>query len=220
MDRRIKIKKGIFGGRSIGYDCPHCSSRLKSPINDAGTSDTCPSCGGGFIVPGKEERDRICAQQELEARRRREVKELTEQQRRLRLEERDAQRKRVTEEDQRRRRDAVEQERARAASNISQTRRCPYCAEEILISAKKCKHCGEFLDPELRRHVTGPKWNPGIAAILSLLIPGAGQMYKGQVGNGLVWFVVVVVGYVFFILPGLILHLCCIVGAASGDPNK
>ena len=26
------------------------------------------------------------------------------------------------------------------------TKRCPYCSEEILMEAKKCKHCGEFLD--------------------------------------------------------------------------
>lgn len=27
-----------------------------------------------------------------------------------------------------------------------ETRDCPYCGEEILLKAKKCKHCGEFLD--------------------------------------------------------------------------
>ncbi len=27
-----------------------------------------------------------------------------------------------------------------------ETKRCPYCGEEILTIAKKCKHCGEFLD--------------------------------------------------------------------------
>ncbi len=25
---------------------------------------------------------------------------------------------------------------------------CPFCAELILVAAKKCKHCGEFLDPD------------------------------------------------------------------------
>jgi hypothetical protein len=56
------------------------------------------------------------------------------------------------------------------------------------------------------------KWSPGVAALLSLLIPGAGQMYKGQGVNGLT-------GYLL-IVPGLILHICCIFGAASGDPTK
>ena len=27
-----------------------------------------------------------------------------------------------------------------------ETKRCPYCGEEILAVAKKCKHCGEWLD--------------------------------------------------------------------------
>jgi len=45
-------------------------------------------------------------------------------------------------------------------------------------------------------------------------------MYKGQVGNGFVWLIVVIAGYVFLIIPGLVLHICCVVGAASGDPRK
>lgn len=27
---------------------------------------------------------------------------------------------------------------------------CPYCSEQILASAKKCKHCGEFIDKDAR----------------------------------------------------------------------
>jgi uncharacterized membrane protein YvbJ len=27
---------------------------------------------------------------------------------------------------------------------------CPFCAEQIEDAARKCKHCGEYLDPSLR----------------------------------------------------------------------
>jgi TM2 domain-containing membrane protein YozV len=64
------------------------------------------------------------------------------------------------------------------------------------------------------------RWSPGVAALLSFLIPGLGQMYKGQVINGLVWFIVVAVGYAFLIIPGLVLHVCCVLGAAMGDPYR
>jgi TM2 domain-containing membrane protein YozV len=59
-----------------------------------------------------------------------------------------------------------------------------------------------------------------VAAVLSLVIPGAGQMYKGQVLNGLVWLLLVAVGYALFIVPGIVLHLCCIFGASMGNPTK
>ena len=59
----------------------------------------------------------------------------------------------------------------------------------------------------------GPQ--PGTAAVLSLLIPGAGQMYKGKTLEGFLWLIAVPLGYLFFILPGLILHLMCIVSAGS-----
>ena len=29
-------------------------------------------------------------------------------------------------------------------------KRCPFCSEEILKEARKCKHCSEFLDEELK----------------------------------------------------------------------
>ena len=31
-----------------------------------------------------------------------------------------------------------------------QMKPCPFCGEQIMEIAKKCKHCGEFLDPVLR----------------------------------------------------------------------
>lgn len=108
----------------------------------------------------------------------------------------------------------------------SDTKPCSFCGESILVAAKKCKHCGEFLDEQLRKSRAqeatlspAPSWTPGIAAICSFFIPGLGQIYKGQVLNGLCWLVLVLLGYVFFIVPGLILHALCLLGAASGGPS-
>ena len=61
-------------------------------------------------------------------------------------------------------------------------------------------------------------WSPGLAALLSFFLPGLGQLYKGQIINGIVWFVFVSMGYVALILPGLILHFFCVLGALSGNP--
>lgn len=39
---------------------------------------------------------------------------------------------------------------------MEQTKRCPYCGEEILAVAKKCKHCGEWLEPKETSKVKKP----------------------------------------------------------------
>jgi TM2 domain-containing membrane protein YozV len=63
-------------------------------------------------------------------------------------------------------------------------------------------------------------WSRGVAAILSFLIPGLGQAYKGQILNGIAWFVIVAIGYVSLVFPGLILHVFCVIGALSGNQNQ
>jgi DNA-directed RNA polymerase subunit RPC12/RpoP len=59
MSDRVEIRIGIFGNCTIRYACPNCSTRLASPVDDAGGPDTCPDCGKPFVVPGVTERDRI-----------------------------------------------------------------------------------------------------------------------------------------------------------------
>lgn len=108
---------------------------------------------------------------------------------------------------------------------------CPYCGETILTVAKKCKHCNEIIDPSLRYIGHGgasqlqvnvglppslyrPRASSGVAALLSIW-PGAGHIYCGEVGAGLGWMMATFIGYVAFLVPGIILHICCIIAASN-----
>ena len=55
--------------------------------------------------------------------------------------------------------------------------------------------------------------DPSTAAFLSFLIPGWGQMRRGKTIQGLIWLVVVIAGYFLVIIPGLILHIICMMEA-------
>lgn len=65
-----------------------------------------------------------------------------------------------------------------------------------------------------------PRWSAVAAALLSLILPGLGQLYKGQWINGPLWFCIVVAGYAAFVFPGVVLHILCVLGAATGNPYK
>lgn len=100
------------------------------------------------------------------------------------------------------------------------TKACPFCAEDIQEAAVFCRHCHH--DLRTGAHASAAqarRWSPGVAGLLSFLIPGAGSIYKGQIGLGVLWFILTAIGYWLFVLPGVLLHLVGIAMAAGGDPN-
>lgn len=58
------------------------------------------------------------------------------------------------------------------------------------------------------------KVDNSIAALWSMMLPGLGQLLKGQVMPGIIWAVIVGSGYFAFFWPGLFLHALCILDAA------
>jgi hypothetical protein len=64
-----------------------------------------------------------------------------------------------------------------------------------------------------------PTFSPAVAGLLSFLWPGAGQIYRGEVGAGIGFMIATLVGYVLFIVPGLVMHIISVVNAARApDP--
>ena len=58
--------------------------------------------------------------------------------------------------------------------------------------------------------------SPGIAAVLSFLIPGLGQLYSGRVLAAGLWFVGTGFAYWAILVPGFIAHALCIWSAYQG----
>lgn len=103
---------------------------------------------------------------------------------------------------------------------------CARCAEPIRAHAKACRFCGHVVGAAVETKPLGADTNrvsdhfarvligevksPGLAAFLSFLCPGLGQVYAGNLGRGIAIFVVpafvlLALSAIFFPLHGLVL---------------
>ena len=57
--------------------------------------------------------------------------------------------------------------------------------------------------------------DPVLAAVLSFLCAGLGQVYCGKIWRGIGLFTLTVIGYCLYIMPGIILHIIVIWDAWS-----
>jgi TM2 domain-containing membrane protein YozV len=51
---------------------------------------------------------------------------------------------------------------------------------------------------------------PGVAAVLSALVPGLGHVYSGRLGAGLLWFLATGFGYWAILVPGFLIHVASV----------
>ena len=69
-----------------------------------------------------------------------------------------------------------------------ETMKCPYCGEEILTIAKKCKHCGEWLDEKKPLYETDEKDNEYLDENDST--PHSGSRISSRIGKAIIFFVI------------------------------
>ena len=73
---------------------------------------------------------------------------------------------------------------------------------------------------EIRQRVAPQRtWNPGAAAVMSFFIPGLGQLYKGQILDGIAYFFCAFIGAFAFVVPGILIWLWGIHNAYYFDPT-
>ena len=66
-------------------------------------------------------------------------------------------------------------------TDSEETKKCPYCGEQILATAKKCKHCGEWLDDSEKK---GSSWTEKGSAEARAVTKGIKQKEQDDFNYG------------------------------------
>ena len=155
------------------FACPHCDQRISADVKDAGVHGTCPTCSATFQVPNPPSPTVP-------------VKPLPHPAASLpKATQRIGKPSSLPPAE-------LPQDRGKQAlpqPKIADTKPCPMCGEQILVVAKKCKHCGEYLDeslkprpPEVPSTLTALELQSqmksvGVAVVLALFLPFIGAAY-------------------------------------------
>lgn len=118
------------------------------------------------------------------------------------------------------------------------TAECPFCAEQIHVRAKKCRHCGETVDVAMRKAeealraterqsnvymnaavATGPTYarphkSRGAAILLALFLGGLGihKFYLGRPGFGVLYLI-----FCWTFIPAIVAFIEAIVYACMSE---
>ncbi len=82
---------------------------------------------------------------------------------------------------------------------------CSNCGAKLKPEADVCLKCGKSVGKSGRKGQSNK--DPGIAALMSFIIPGAGQIYCGRIGRGLAFLFGTALGLVLLVIPGLLIYL-------------
>ena len=91
-------------------------------------------------------------------------------------------------------------------ANERKTKFCVNCGAKIDARAEICPKCGVRVAPP-PSYIPKERKSEGIAAVLSFLFVGLGQIYNGQIGKGFLFIIIgVICLFTIIILIGFILY--------------